>query len=164
MDDLLAFADDFWVEAKSGKVSIFEKRFKKELLLYFIEWLKFSDNKRFNFGIFVSDLIKKEETKTIISKKASIKPTITWVKNIEGIDLKLAEKDLLGTANEQEIEKFIHSIDVNICPGFELDQITQERMKELQMFPNTQEKKLLRETISRRKPSSTQSELITNFI
>lgn len=155
---------EFWVEAKSGKVSIFEKRFKKELLQYFIEWLKLSDNKRFSFGIFVSDLVKKEETKIRISKNAKIKPTVTWVRDIEGIDLKPDDRDLLENANEKEIENFFHSIEVNICPGFELDQITKERMKELKKYPNTQERILLRETISRRKPSSTKSELISNFM
>lgn len=155
---------DLWVETKDTSVSIFEKRFKRELLQYLCYWLILSDNKKFQFSIFAKNFKKKEETKQIISLHAEREKAVKWV--LESYETILQDKyvKILEEHNSDEFYMFLSSIEVNLVTGYNLDLIARKREKELKKAPSYKVNVIYNEIKARRLPLQTKSKLLINFL
>lgn len=165
--DLIMTQDNkpqLWVEIKATKVSIFEKKFKDEILSYFYEWLILKPDKRFIFCIFAHSFAKSVKSKEIFTRKAKKEMILEWYTDKEGLLISVDKLRILEEATEDEISDFFGSIDVYEVAGYILDRITRKREEKLKKAPNYQSTALLRETISRRKPIRRSSEVILNFM
>jgi len=90
--------------------------------------------------------------------------TKNWLQDHRELELNPDNKLLLDKASDDDIIFFFHNTDVNICNGYNLENIVQERRIENQWSPNFKSKKLLDETRRRRSPIKSRSKIITNFM
>ena len=153
-----------WVEIKATTVSIFEKKFKKEILAYFYEWLLLKPEKRFTFCIFAHNFAKPIESKKVLARKAKREKILEWYNNKDDLTISEEKIQLLEKATDDEIINFFSSTNVYEVSGYILDGITRKREKKLRKAPNYHATALLQETISRRKPIKESSEVILNFM
>ncbi len=155
---------DLWVETKDTTASIFEKKFKKEILQYLINWLVLPENKRFQFAIFAENLRKKDETKLIISLFANKKESMKWVFDSYENNLEKEHVKILNEANNEDMFNFLKSIEVNLVNGYELDIIVSKREKDLKRAPSYKVNVLYDEVKARRLPLKSRSKLTINFL
>ena len=155
---------DLWIEVKRTKVSIFEKKFKKEILDYFCYLLRRKSRHRVKFVIFTEGITRHNDTKDILTSEANLDKIKEWISDNENLNLSEDNVKLLSHCSDDEISIFFLNTDVNVCAGYDLELIVQDRRREAQWSPNYKSKKLLDETIRRRSPTKSQSEIITNFM
>ncbi len=155
-----------WIDAKNTKVSIFAKgdKFNKELLDYFINWLKLKDKYHISLYIFAVNLAKKEESKEILTDSAIPSKILDWFKELKSHESNSSNIKLLNSISENNIIEFFKSISVIICSPYDL--LLEIKKKESSLINATLDnyKKKLREIENRKLPIFEKDNIIINFL
>lgn len=155
-----------WVEVKDTSGSIFAKTqsLKKEMLKYFIEWIKVKETNPFEFHIFISELSKIDETKKIITKDCNKNLLLEWYNDRSDMGFDKDTEDQLSSISDDDIYKFFSNTSIKICPGYKLSKRNEEFSKKFNSPLVNKAQRLLNEINTRKLPNSRKSQVFFNFL
>jgi hypothetical protein len=154
---------EIWVECKATKLSISDSQFMNELFSYFSAWSHRTHSMRFQFKIFIKQLMNVKRWESIFGIRMNHDDIEQYILKWKDT---INSKDTSFQCDNSDIESFFSEIDIIEADSHTLYEIAQQRTDSESAFMEVrmQAKQHLKKMKERSKPLLKKSKIITNLL